>query len=81
MIRRDHGTRQSTLIIVRVDTRSRSVGHFTRTCPMQNIKDVKSLERRQVAGLDEVNGLNERLGREYFLMAGLGKVMYQDIEE
>jgi hypothetical protein len=34
-----------------------------------------------VAAPDEVNGLIESLGKEYFLMVGLGKVIYEDIEE
>jgi hypothetical protein len=34
-----------------------------------------------VAAPDEVNDLTESLGKEYFLMVGLGKVIYECIEE
>jgi hypothetical protein len=54
---------------------------YPHLCLKKNLKDVKTLARRQATTPDEVNGLTERLGKEYFLMVGLGKVIYEDIEE
>jgi hypothetical protein len=54
---------------------------YPHLCPKKNMKYVKTLARRQATTPDEVNGLTERLGKEYFLMVGLGKVIYEDIKE
>jgi hypothetical protein len=47
----------------------------------KNWKYVKALARRQATTPDEVNNLTERFEKEYFLMVGLNKVIYEDIEE
>jgi hypothetical protein len=54
---------------------------YPHLCLKQNRKYVKALARRQATTPDEVNGLTERFEKEYFLMDGLGKVIYEDIEE
>jgi len=54
---------------------------YPHLCPKQNKKYVNTLARRQATFLDEVNGITERFGKEYFVMVGLGNVIYEDIEE
>jgi hypothetical protein len=54
---------------------------YLHLCLKKNRKDVKTLARRQEATLDEVNGLTEKIAKEYFLMVGLGKVIYEEIKE
>jgi hypothetical protein len=45
------------------------------------MKYVKALVRRQETYPDEFNGLTEKLGNRYFMMVGLGKVIYENIKE
>ena len=55
---------------------------YLHLCLKQNLKDEKELARRQeTIDPNEVNGTIERLGKEYFLMDGLGKVIYEDIKK
>ena len=54
---------------------------YPHLCPKQNQKYVKVLARRQAIALDEVNDLAKIFEKEYFLMVGHGKVIYEDIKE
>jgi hypothetical protein len=54
---------------------------YPHLCLKKNQKYVKALARRQATTPGEVNSLAERFEKEYFLMVGLNRVTYEDIEE